>query len=149
MAVYHPPETAYGKEIWKWDHSVTEQNPHSGEFGMRPDSFQEFPKRLYKAGRNHAGVPVIVDAHDVENEQQEANMRSRGYYFGQDKALEALHAADQEMSVLAANRAFTDRRMTPQAQAEAQAVDESTSTHLAEIPAAPIKRRQAREDSHA
>lgn len=137
MSVQWSQESAYAKEARQWEMDFSQYGPPG-----RPRIFEEFPKRLYKAGRKEkSGVPVILDAIDVENAQQEANMQSRGYRFGQDAALEALHASDNAVSKLAANRAFNDRKMSPKAQAEAAEVDESTSRHLAEIPALPITHR--------
>jgi len=134
--ILHSPDSEYAKEMVKWESQASVLGP-----GLRPYVYHEYPKRLYKAGRTPTGVPAILDAIEVGSAVQEANLRSRGFHPGQDVALAALHAADQEAAVLAANRAFTDRRMSPQAQAEADAIDRMTSDHLAVIPEQPKKPR--------
>lgn len=132
--ILHSPESEFAKESVKWESQASALGP-----GLRPYVYQEYPKALYKAGRSATGVPIIIDRYDVESAVQEANLRSRGYHQGQDVALAALHAADQEAAVQAANRAFNDQRMSPQARAEADAADARTSSHLAAIPETPIK----------
>lgn len=140
MGVLWSPESPFAKEAAKWEQDYSQFGPPG-----RPRVFEEFPKRMYKAGRKEkSGVPVIIDAIDVESEQQQRNMESRGYRFGQDAALEAMHEADNAISALAANRAFNDRKMSPKAQAEAAEADASTSRHLPEIPALPVKRSVGR-----
>jgi hypothetical protein len=136
MAILNSPETEEAKERVKWEAQSTAFGP-----GQRPYEYREYPKMLSKAGRNASGVPIIVDTTEVQSETQEANLRSRGYHPGQETALAALHAADQEAAILAANRAYSDRRMSPQAQAEADAIDRQTAAHLPVIPERPIKRR--------
>jgi hypothetical protein len=135
MSVIHTPESEFAKEMIKWEAQRTELGP-----GLRPYVFQEYPKMLSKAGRV-GGVPAIVDQQIAASEVQEANLLSRGFRAGQDEALKYLHASDQDAALQAANRAFQDKRMSAQAQAEAATVDEATSRHLGEIPRLPVKPR--------
>jgi len=143
--ILHSPDSEYAKEMTKW-----EALPSQLGEGQRPYVYHEYPKMLYRAGRTPAGVPAIVDSHVVESATQEANLRSRGFHPGQDVALAALHAADQEAAQLAANRAFTDRRMSPAAQAEAAALDAQSTSHLPVLPERPRKPgRPKKEAPHA
>lgn len=131
------PDGDEAKERVKWEAHPTAFGPPG-----RPYVYQAYPKMLYRAGRNPSGVPTIIDSYVVESETQEANLKSRGYCEGQDAALAYLHAADQEAAVLAANRAYSDRSMSPQAQAEAAAIDSRSSSHLPVIPEQPRKPRR-------
>jgi hypothetical protein len=119
----------------KWESTHTECGP-----GLRPYTFQKYPIWMSKAGRVK-GVPGIVEERAAADEVEEANLLSRGFRAGQDVALAYLHASDQDVAVLAAERAFHDRRMSAKAQAEAAAIDERTSSHLAAIPEQPRKPR--------
>lgn len=140
MSVLHSPESAYAKEIWKWDHTIAETNPVDGSKGLRPVGVQPYPARMYKAGRIQ-GVPAILEAMEVRSEAEQRNAESMGFVAGgQGAAMDALHRQDAEFAKLAANRAYTDRRMSEQAQAEADRLDASTSEHLPVIPETPIKR---------
>ena len=133
------PEGPEAQERCKWEAQQTAFGP-----GLKPYVFQPYPKMLYRAGRSASGVPCIIDSHEVGSAQQEANLLSRGYREGQDTALAHLHAQDQEAAVLAANRAFTDRRMSAQAQEEAARIDATSSSHLPVIPEQPVTRRRGK-----
>lgn len=140
MAVLHSPESAYAKELWKWDHTVNETNPVDGSKGLRPATPQMYPARLYKAGRIQ-GIPAIVEAVEVRSEAEERNQIALGFVAGgQGAALAQLEAEDLEIAKLAANRAFNERRMSEGAQREAAQVDDSTARHVPVIPETPIKR---------
>ncbi len=136
MGILHSQESAYAQERIKWEAGPTEFGP-----GLKPFVYHEFPKWLHRAGRTPAGVPVIVDAQIAETDVQEANLLSRGFREGQEAALALLHATDREHAILAANRAASDRTMSPRAQAEAAAIDEQTIEHLPVIPETPVKPR--------
>jgi hypothetical protein len=56
MPMVITPDSALGRELWKWDHTIAEVHPadedkpsHEQLRGVRPTSFQEFPQMLYKA----------------------------------------------------------------------------------------------------
>jgi len=96
---------------------------------------------MYKPGRIK-GIPCIVEAMEVTSEAEERNAVSMGFVAGgQQAAMDHLHAMDREIAELAANRAYTDRRMTAQAQAEAAAIDDATPDHLPVLPEQPKPRR--------
>jgi hypothetical protein len=137
LAVLHSPESDYAKEMRKHESQHTQFGP-----GERPYVYREFPCRMYKAGRDAAGRPSIVDAQDAHSEAEVRNFESRGFVAGgQGKAIDALHAGDTEIAKLAANRAAQERTMSPAAQREAAAHDDATDEHVPVIPETPIKRR--------
>lgn len=140
MSVVHTPESPYGRELWKWDHTVNERNPVTGEPGKRPVGFQEYPKMLYQAERVSAKVtPTVLHvAHDADEERR---MASRGFRASQQAALDAFHATELDLGKAHANRNFHEQRMTPQAQDEARAVETAAGEMLGEIPEVPKKRR--------
>jgi len=116
--------------------------PLSREQGGRgPYTYQPYPKRLYKAGRPNGTSIEITGAVTVENEQQHRMQEGQGYHPGPQEAIDAILQSDAEIAKLAANRAYHDRRMSPEAQAEARAAESLSSNHLGEIPRTPIKKR--------
>jgi hypothetical protein len=127
--------TGYAKEITKHEANYTQYGPPG-----RPYVFREYPARMYKPSRPKTGGPALFEAADAENESQREQLERIGFvYGGQGAALAALEAREFEIAELAANRTTHDLRMTPKAQAEAEAVDLSTIQHLGEIPAAHPK----------
>lgn len=59
MPMVITPDSALGRELWKWDHTTREIHPsdedkpsHEQLHGMRPTEWQEFPQMLYKAHQN-------------------------------------------------------------------------------------------------
>ncbi len=139
MAVLHSPESPYAKEAVKWE-------AHHSQYGPpgRPFVYAEYPKRLYRVERAKTGGDVaIIDRDDATSPLMEQNMRSRGF-IALTEAGEWLERQDREIAELAANRAFTEKRMSPEARAEAAAADDAVSTHLAEVPVTPIKKRRGR-----
>ena len=140
MAVLTNWDSAEGKERWKWEHTTAETHP-SDPFlkGVRPETPQPYPAMLYKVVQRN---PLKCESVVVLSETEQRNMESRGWIAGgQGRAVEEYDRAQQAVAVAAANRAYHDQRMSPQAQAEAEAVDLTTIKHLGEIPAQPVKRR--------
>lgn len=145
MGVYHAPETPYGKEQWKWDHTVGEVNPFDPEIrGMRPISFQEFPKAMYKAGRNDINKIDLLERRLVGNRDEQARCEAEGFSEGPAAAVAKADALEREIATLAANRAAQDRTLSPQAQAEADAYEQTVDGHVAVIPETPKTRRPGR-----
>lgn len=151
MAIVHSPDSEYSKEIEKWN---TEQRYG----GMRPNSFQAFPKMLYKAharenGKVMCGDPLAAIGDPVGeafsrscqlivgNEEQAASARRAGWYDSPDDAVAGYHAQQTEQANIAAQRHFADQRLSEQARAEADAADAATHEHLPAIPETPIRRR--------
>jgi hypothetical protein len=91
--------------------------------------------------------PLRFDREDAESDVQRENCERRGFvYGGQGAAVEAYDAQQTEFAALAANRAYSDRKMSPEAQREAAAVDESASKHLPVIPELPRPPKAANKD---
>lgn len=141
MGVVHVPDSAYAKEMCKW-------NAHHSEFGPpgRPYTFQPYPARMYKAARLPDGTRAIVEAQDAGNADEQRRLETRGFVAGgQGAALEALDAQEREYAQLAAERNFEVRRMSEGARSEvAQAEDEAGARHLPVIPERPKRRRGRR-----
>ena len=142
MPVVHTLESATGMELWKWDHTLGESIEVNGKVitGKRPVERQDYPAMMYKAEQSPLGS-MRYDGEVADNETRRSHLESIGYVWGgQGEALKAFQAREQEIAELAANRAYTDRKMSPAAQRDAAEADASTSRHLAEIPALPIKK---------
>lgn len=133
MGVVHSPESNFSKEMARWESGFTQYGPPG-----RPYQYQAFPTRLYKAVRNADGSRTFEGA-TANDEHEQRNFESRGFVAGgQQAALDALAAQEQEVAVLAANRNYTDRHMSEAAQAEAAAVVSAAGArHVAEIPEKP------------
>jgi len=136
MGVMWSQESEYARERRKWETTHTEFGPPG-----REARFSEFPIMLYKALRPPTGGPPVFEHIIVDDEQQERNMRSRGWVRGPDHAIQELEASEQGVAIAAAERAYQDKRMSPKAQEEAAAEDEKTISHLGEIQEKPIRRR--------
>lgn len=139
MAMLFTPDSSYAVERRKWEAHHTEYGPPG-----RPYTFQDYPLMIYKATRPSSGGTPILDQHIVEDEQQERNMRSRGFVRGPDHAVEMLEQSERELATAAAERAYQEQRMSAQAKEEAATVDEHTISHLGEIPETPIRRGPGR-----
>ena len=75
----------------------------------------------------------------VKNDDEKANMLSRGWCLTSDEALESFEREQQAIGDAAAEREFRDQGMTEKARREAAAADAATHAHVADIPA-PKKR---------
>lgn len=140
---------AYAEEIRKHEANFTIYGPPG-----RPYEYQPFPSMLYKARRPHHGEPgeycrIKIDGSDVGNvvwesvtaasEVEAENYGRQGFVMGgRSAALEHLVKLETFVAEAAAERHFTDRKMSDKAQAEAAAKDERTVQHLGEIPADPL-----------
>ncbi len=149
--VRYSPASAHSKEMAKWemrpmpDGSVTQSMIDSARHaGVHHGAFehQEYPKAMILYGQTPNGIK-IVDNKSAQSETEEKNLFSRGFRMKADEAMAVVESQNFAASEAAANRAFSDRRMTPQAQAEAERIDASVARHLGEIPAEklPPKRR--------
>lgn len=137
MGLAYTKESAYAQERRKHESQHTDFGPPG-----RPYTFQEYPKRLYKAIRPDTGGQVTFDGRDAGNSTEERNLLSRGYRCGQDKALELLDKTAFAVAEAAANRAYQEQRMSAKARAEAEAADNATAAHLPEIPEKPRRGRK-------
>jgi hypothetical protein len=92
---------------------------------------------MYKASRPPMGGPAVFEGQTADDERDRERLERSGFvYGGQGAALEALDAREFELAELAANRVIPEQRMSPKAQAEAEAVDLTTIQHLGAIPEA-------------
>ena len=142
MSILYSPDSDYARERAKWEcyPTVYSQTP-----GRNPSMFTEYPLMIYRAKRPpQGGKEPIIEHVIVQDEQEERNMASRGFVRGPDHAVEALEASERELARAAAERAYSDQRMSDKAKAEAVAADESTIAHLGAIPETPIRKRQVR-----
>ncbi len=146
MGIQRSQEDSWTQEMRKWEHRPVLVNgtyiePLEIEKGGKKDfPHQEYPKAMYRAERADGG-PRICDFQIAQSEGHQQLMESQGWHARQEDAIAGIHAQDLEFAKLAANRAHTERWMSPKAQAEAQAIDEATIQHVPEIPRTPIKKR--------
>lgn len=165
MGVKHGMESAYIQERRKWEMRPvlvdaqwvapqiidgqhrpgymdgTYVEPLSREDGGRGNyEYQPYPKMLFKASRADGG-PQISDYAIADDPAHEKRLTAQGWVDGQENAIDAIHRQDQEFAKLHANRLYQERLMSPKAQAEANAVDESTSVHTPVIPETPRRGR--------
>ena len=143
--VVHNPASAYSREMAKWEMGYSPYGPPG-----RPRELvghQEYPAMFYKVRRSAAphevsAGPFVVEHHiEAKDENEARNLESRGYVRGRAAAEQAIEASEQALAVAAAERAFSEQRMSDNAKAEAAKADDATSQHLGEIPVTPIKRR--------
>lgn len=145
MAVFHSPETPYAKELWKWNHTTADVNPHDPSIrGLRPVGFQEFPKMVYQAGHSQSGPIIITEQEIARDSYEESRLLGRGFSLTQEQAIAKVHGLDQDVAVAAAQRHYTDRRMSANAQAEAAAADAETDAHVGAVPETPTRGAAAR-----
>lgn len=139
MAVVHSPDSGYAQEMRKWEANYTQFGPPG-----RPYSYQSYPTRMYKAGRNAAGRSDIVDAQTANDESERRVLEGRGFVVGgQAAALEALERQEQYEAKLAAEINYeAAHKLSERAAAEVAAAQaEAGARHLPSIPETPVKRR--------
>lgn len=155
MGIQLSPDNKYIQELRKWamrpemvgDTLVRPLPVEQGGRGLGEyiPSEHPYPRMLFRAERAPGGPRcdlVTGNGYIIVNDEAEERMqRGQGYHLSQQDAIDAVHAEDRELATLAANMNYNDRKMTPQAQAEAQAVKETSARHLGEIPEKPIRRR--------
>jgi hypothetical protein len=108
-----------------------------------PYVYREFPKMLFR-GVSLVNGRVEYEQRIVSSVSEEADVLAAGWRHHPQEALDAEHARQAQLGVLAAERDWEDRRLSPAAQAEAAALDATTLRHQPEIPEQPKKRRKRR-----
>lgn len=104
----------------------------------KPYVFQPYPKMLYrgideKPGWMHCTV-------EDEREEHEKTESGEGWFDTLPVALKYREKLAADIGVAAAERAFTDRKMSAAAQAEAKAAEDAADGHhIGEIPETPLK----------
>lgn len=139
MPVEFGSESNYAKEMRKWETNHTRFGPPGRTF-----TYEEFPKRLYKAEHVSGKGIAIVDAQTANDAHEERNLQSRGFHFGPDVAVQAIRDEQTEHGKLAAERNFdiAHGRLSPKAAAEvATAEGDYGAKHLPMVPETPIKKR--------
>jgi hypothetical protein len=129
-------DSEYSKERRRWESETHEYGPPG-----RPYVYRPYPAMVLKAVRPSSGGPPRFEQEIAHSEDEEANLRQRGFVRGPGAALAQLEASERETATLAAERAYVERRMSPQAQEEARQVDESTLEHVPVIEQQPIRRK--------
>ena len=139
MGVVFTKESAYAQEMRKWEAYPTEFGK-----GEKPFQFREYPKRMYRFEHVSGKGIVQADAQTAADEIQEANLRSRGFCFGQQDAYDAIERQQTEYGKLAAEREFeiAHGRISDKAAKEVRAAEaEAGAVHL---PGVPEKKRPGR-----
>jgi len=139
MPVVIVPGTPHATEVCKWEYSDFRLGDEQGQRG--PRTYQEYPMRLYKGGRNAQNQVDLVDSRVADDESQRRRLEADGYQFGPEKAIAVYEAHERELAKLEANLNHQVRSMGEKAQAEANAVIDDAPDHIGEIPETPIKRR--------
>lgn len=106
-----------------------------------PYVYREFPKMLYRGLTTTAGR-LEVEQRIVGSEHEETLAAGAGWLTTSTAASEAETRRQEDLGTAAAERAAADRQMSPQAQAEAAAIDQRTLKHLGEIPEQPRRRHR-------
>lgn len=138
MGVAYSQDSAFAKEMVKHEATHTQYGPPG-----RPYQYSPLPTMLYKAGRVNDGPVGIVESATAETEADLTRYAALGFVAGgQAAAIAAFERYQFEMAEAAAARNFTDRNMGDKAKAESNAVEATTSEHVAEIPSTPLKPRR-------
>jgi len=159
------PGSPLAKEMERWEQFPSKWGSNPGN----PYVKREFPKMVYRAQKIN-GKPFIQmpepmthefqtreaykqalaqkKAFDgecqrvVRDEVELARALEDGWREGPDAAIQHVLDVDAKLSRAAAEREYTDSKMSEAAQAEAKAAKEAVGgEHLAEIPAKPVRRR--------
>jgi len=139
MPVVEIPGSPAALERLKFEYADFRIGDDCGQRG--PRVFEEFPKAMYRAGRDAKHQIDILGMEVAGDSDEEAKLFGKGLRHRQEDALALAEANEREIAKLAANRAHHDRTLSEHAQAEARAYEESVPEHVAEIPETPIKRR--------
>lgn len=136
MAQVIIPDSNYAKEMVKWEANYTPygapQRPYNPNI--------KWPAMFYLVGHKN-GQLEIIERREAADENEGNNLYSRGFGNGAAEAVDLFHKRNRDAAELAANRAFSDQRMSEKAQAEAAAKDAETIDHLPVIPETPVRRK--------
>lgn len=99
----------------------------------RPYVFRPYPKMLYRGTTTRDGR-LTVDQRIVGSDEEERQALEIGWVPNPQAATEAETARQEAVGTAAAERAWSDRRLSAAAQAETAALDQTTAKHLGEIP---------------
>jgi hypothetical protein len=144
MPIQWTPESHYVKELAQWEIRPTELVSAAmlqalGKPLVPPH--QEYPKALYRATAATGG-PTISGFILAQSATDETRLVNQGWSTSQEAAIEAVAQYERAIATAAAERAFTDRRLSDRAQAEARAADEASPAHVPVVPETPIRKRR-------
>jgi hypothetical protein len=139
MPVVEIPGSPAALERLKFEYAEYRIGDDCGQRG--PRVFEEFPKAMYRAGRDSKNQIDILGMEVAGDADEESKLFGKGLRHRQEDAIALAEANEREFAKLAANRAHNDRKLSENAQAEARAYEESVTEHVAEVPETPIKRR--------
>jgi hypothetical protein len=171
LAVVVTPESALGKELWRWDHTTRETNPHDPAItGMRPATFQAFPKMIYKAVKTATGKVVCMPPLPqpvgflspneyfqayaqaeaiqkqcfklVDSDEALRVAKGQGWTESPDEAIAQFEREEQALGNAAAEAAFQAQRMSDKARIEFTRAQDDTMHHVADV--VPDKKKKAR-----
>jgi|TARA_R100000963_G_C4620945_1_gene88461 hypothetical protein len=151
MPVIHNPDSAYSRENARWDLPKREG-------GFNANGFEAFPTMLYKAfarenGKVMCGDPLVAIGEAqaesfarkcqliVQDQAELETAVKRGWAETPDAALERYEQDKVDLATAAAERHFSDQRLSASAQAEAKAADEATHEQVADV---PVRRKRGR-----
>jgi len=156
------PNTEYGKELAKWEMRQSRFTNDDVPPGRANVPFQEYPKMLFRAVKHpKTGQTVCIETppnpmlydnpqayeracaateqlnrdccKTVLDDVAERNAKNEGW---RNSPAEALIAHEERMCAIAeetARRHYSDRSMSPEAQAEAARVDDSTEHQVPDV----------------
>ncbi len=102
----------------------------------------DYPAMFYKMKRSDTNGDFLVEHYtEAANETEARNLESLGYRQGQVAAIAYVEGLEQSVAVAAAERNYRDRNLGEKAKSEAAAADDSTGSHLADVPVTPIRKR--------
>lgn len=138
--VFYNPASPEAREHAKWETTHTKW----GDPGKPPYQFTPYPAMLYRPSRLPSGQIDWSEQLTVHSEDEQRTWESRGYVAGgRGVAQERLEQHERGIATAAAERAAAERRMSPQARAEAERHDDATAAHVPEIPRTPVRRRSS------
>lgn len=139
MAVVVSPDSAFAKELTKWD-----TPKRLG--GYKCDGFEAFPKMLYRAFKDEGGKVRCYEINpktgepypgvtlSVNSEDERIKALNQGWVDGTPKdAIDAFEKAEQAIGNAAAEAIASAKRMSATAQREMDDVQASTMAHVADI----------------
>ena len=137
MSIIHAPDSAYAKEMTKFEAQGSIMGP-----GLRPYEKRDYPMMLHLAAVLPRGGMDIVDQQIVGDADHRARLERQGFRATPLEALEALATQQTEYATLAAERTYEAQRMSPGAQAEVVAAEDAAGAqHLPTIERTPIPTR--------
>jgi hypothetical protein len=134
VPVVHSPDSAYAKEITKWEAKDGTLGP-----GLRPYVHRPYPMMLHKAAALPSGGIEIIATEIVQTDDERAKVERMGFRATPLEAIEALKAEQLEHATLSAERNYEKlHKLSPRAVAEVEAKEEAAgAVHLPTIDETP------------